>query len=101
MMNADSSASEIAHLNAIIAEKNSVIEKLKNEGAFEKEQETFQTGLTLDTMVFDSILDFEDKPADNQITKSADMNFGEFQARRQSAFGARGAVWTHGKFHSQ
>lgn len=83
-----SSASEIAHLNAIIAEKNSVIEKLKNEGAFEKEQETFQTGLTLDTMVFDSILDFEDKPADGQIAKSADMNFGEFQARRQSAFGA-------------
>lgn len=84
----NSFVTEISHLNAIIAEKNSVIEKLKSEGTFEKEQETFQTGLTLDTMVFDSILDFDEKTNEAQTPRNTDLNFSEFPARREFAFGA-------------
>lgn len=40
-------SNEISHLNAIITEKNSLIEKLKSEGHHETEKQVFEIGLTL------------------------------------------------------
>lgn len=53
---------EVSHLNAIISEKNSIIERLKAEGNHEADKQVFEVGLTLQTIdvsenIFDGLFD--------------------------------------------
>ena len=52
-----STSKEVSHLNAIIAEKTSVIDKLKQDGNFEKDRTIFDTGITLESTNFESIVE--------------------------------------------
>jgi regulator of replication initiation timing len=55
---------EISHLNAIISEKNSIIERLRAEGTFEADKQVFEAGLTLEsTTGFDSTLETDLEPS--------------------------------------
>ena len=59
-----SSSREISHLNAIISEKNSIIERLRAEGTFEADKQVFEAGLTLEsTGGFDSTLETDLEPS--------------------------------------
>ena len=62
-----SSAKEVSHLNAIIAEKNSYIEKLKHEGNFEKDREVFDSQIAFESTNFETIL--EEADLEHQIDK--------------------------------
>lgn len=59
-----SASREVSHLNAIISEKNSIIERLRAEGTFEADKQVFEAGLTLEsTAGFDSSMEAELEPS--------------------------------------